>query len=172
MMRKTQHDSAEEKGAAPPVTTGAQQRDSMHESFFMVRSKRIDYLESPAVVIYFENKTQHANELRLEGQILKEKNRIESLETYTSTISHEFRTPLSTSLMFLESLLTKPGHSEGAFQMLSLVVSQLNLLLCLVNDVLDMKLIKVGKFEAKLTEFEPAKTLRFIEDMFRPQADI
>ena len=40
--------------------------------------------------------------------------------------------------------------------MLSLVVSQLNLLLCLVNDVLDIKLIKMGKFEAKLTIFDPA----------------
>lgn len=54
--------------------------------------------------------------------------------------------------------------------MLSMIVSQLNLLLCLVNDVLDMKLIKVGKIEPKLSVFEPAKTLTFIEDMFRPQA--
>ena len=110
--------------------------------------------------------------MHLESQIIKEKNRIESLETYTSTISHEFRTPLSTSLMFLESLLTMPGHNEGTFQMLSLIVSQLNLLLCLVNDVLDIKLIKMGKFEAKTSVFDPKQTLRFIEDMFKPQADI
>ena len=84
--------------------------------------------------------------MRLGSQILKEKNRSESLETYTSTISHEFRTPLSTSLMFLESILSTPGHKESTFKMLSLIVSQLNLLLCLVNDILDIKLIKLGKY--------------------------
>ena len=73
--------------------------------------------------------------------MLKEKNRNESLETYTSTISHEFRTPLSTSLMLLESILRSPALGESTYQKLSLIVSQLNMLLCLVNDVLDMKLI-------------------------------
>ena len=74
--------------------------------------------------------------------------------------------------MFLESLLSTPGHKESTFQMLTLIVSQLNLLLCLVNDVLDIKLIKSGKFETKISIFEPIKTLRFIEDMFKPQAII
>ena len=33
--------------------------------------------------------------------------------------------------------------------MLNLVISQLNLLLCLVNDVLDLKMIEGGNFENK-----------------------
>ena len=95
--------------------------------------------------------TQHANQLRLESQFLKEKNRSNALETYTSTISHEFRTPLGTSLMLLEQILSnKSLKDEGTFQMLTLIVSQLNLLLCLVNDVLDIKLIRMNRFEAKI----------------------
>ena len=57
-------------------------------------------------------------------------------------------------------------------QMLNLVVSQLNLLLCLVNDVLDLKLIKMEKFEKKIESFKPTDTLDFIKAMFRPQAEM
>ena len=117
--------------------------------------------------------TQHANHLRSESQFLKEKNRSETLETYTSTISHEFRTPLGTSLMLIEQILTNNCPiDDGTFQMLTLIVSQLNLLLSLVNDVLDLKLINMNQFEAKICSFEPEKTLKFIEDMFHPQATI
>ena len=51
--------------------------------------------------------------MQLEAKVLAETNRAETLESYTSTISHEFRTPLSTSLMFLENMLntiTNPEH--------------------------------------------------------------
>ena len=90
-----------------------------------------------------------------------------SLESYTSTISHEFRTPLSTSLMFIENMLdgvTDPEHLSA----LNLITSQLNLLLCLVNDVLDIKLIAQGKYHAKMIDFNPMDTLQFIQDMFTP----
>ena len=47
-----------------------------------------------------------------------------------------------------------------------MIMSQLNLLLSLVNDVLDLKLIKQGKYDPKLEEFNPSKTLDFIVGMF------
>ena len=37
----------------------------------MVRSKKIDYLETPAIAVYFQDMTQHANQLRLESQFLR-----------------------------------------------------------------------------------------------------
>ena len=46
--------------------------------------------------------------------------------------------------MLLESIMGMSSQDESNFQMLGLIVSQLNLLLCLVNDVLDMKLIEMG----------------------------
>ncbi len=73
--------------------------------------------------------------------------------------------------MFLENMMqtiTDPEHSR----MLQLIISQLNLLLCLVNDVLDIKLIESGKFEPKIQEFSPLETLQFIHDMFSPQASM
>lgn len=106
--------------------------------------------------------TQHVNELRLEAKILEEKNRNQSLESYTSTISHEFRTPLSTCLMFLENLLGQK-LSYDALSMLHLIISQLNMLLCMVNDVLDIKMILHKKYEAKLEKFSPLNILNFIQ---------
>ena len=63
------------------------------------------------------------------------------MQSYTSTISHEFRTPLGTSLMFLEQLLQGKKLDKATEQIINLIISQLNFLLCMVNDVLDMKLI-------------------------------
>jgi len=60
-------------------------------------------------------------------------------------MSHEFRTPLSTSLMFLEGMIVNMEDPEQ-IRVITLVTTQLNLLLCLVNDVLDIKLIEAGKF--------------------------
>ena len=80
--------------------------ESTYQSeFTLIRAKTIEYLQKPAVAIYFQNMTKHVQKLLLESQILDERNRVQSQESFTSTISHEFRTPLSTSLMFLENLL-------------------------------------------------------------------
>ena len=138
----------------------------------MIRAKKITYLEMPAIAIYFQNMTQHINYVRLEGQVLEQRNRNESLQSFTSTISHEFRTPLGTALMFLEQLLTSFNLSSGVITMLTLIINQLNLLLCLVNDVLDMKLIEQGKFDPKLEKFSPKSVLDFIVSMFEPQSNM
>ena len=138
----------------------------------MIRTKKIKYLESPAIAIYFQNMTQHVKQLRLESLVLQEKNKTQQLENYTSTISHEFRTPLGTSLMFLENLM-QLRLGEDAMSLINLVVSQLNLLLCLVNDVLDIKMIQSQKFQTKVEKFNPVKdVLEFIVAMFNPQAQM
>ena len=82
-------------------------------------------------------------------------------------MSHEFRTPLSTTLMFLERMSGSVKDPEQ-IRVIALITTQLNLLLCLVNDVLDIKLIEAGKFEPKMQTFSPLKILKFIKDMFSP----
>ena len=42
------------------------------------------------------------------------------------------------------------------------------MLLCLVNGVLDIKLIESGKYEPKFDLFNPLETLQFIKDIFSP----
>lgn len=49
-----------------------------------------------------------------------------------------------------------------------MIISQLNLLLSLVNDVLDLKMIKLDKYDPKLETFSPTETFDFIVAMFQP----
>ena len=64
-------------------------------------------------------------------------------------IEQEFRNPLSTSLMFLENLLLSKNLTAATKQILMIIVSQINLLISLLNDALDMRLIEEGSFKAK-----------------------
>lgn len=51
----------------------------MTAEYTMIRTKLIDYLERPAIAIYLENMTKHVNHLRLESQMLEQKNINESM---------------------------------------------------------------------------------------------
>ena len=99
-------------------------------------------------------------------QILQEKNKNESLESYTSTVSHEFRTPIGTSLMFLDKLQKSDDLGDEAKATIRLVMQKLNLLLSVVRDVLDPKLIEHGKFSTVKETFNPLDVLKFTQTMF------
>ena len=60
-------------------------------------------------------------------------------------VSHEFRTPIGTALMFIDLVIEIITQAE-ALRLLNIVKSSLNLLLSLVQDMLDIKLIKENKF--------------------------
>ena len=59
--------------------------------------------------------------------------------------------------------------TKNIISIILVVTNQLNLLLCLVNDVLDMKMIEQGKYSSKLEIFNPKNILEFIIDMFQAQ---
>ena len=53
-----------------------------------------------------------------------------------------------------------------------MVISQLNLLLCLVNGVIDINAIEQNKFEKKAITFKPLDVLNFIAAMFQMQSQV
>ena len=61
------------------------------------------------------------------------------------SLSHEFRSPLTSTLMLLEGML-QTLFDEALRRVVFIVISQMNLLLCLVNDLLDLKMIEEGVF--------------------------
>ena len=124
-------------------------------------------MNKSATALYFYDMTHHVDSLKLESQILESKSKNAALVNYQMTISHEFRTPLSTSLMFLESLLVE-SLSQSGQKLVKLVTMQINLLLCLVNDILDIKLIEENKFVQKMEIFSPQATFEFICNVFSP----
>lgn len=66
-----------------------------------------------------------------------------------------------TCLMFVENLLAEKFTEQGG-RIVKIIISQLNSLLCLVNDFLDLQMIEDDQFIAEIQEFSPAKTLQFI----------
>ena len=72
--------------------------------------------------------------------------------------------------MFLEQMIDQMILDKESNNVLYLVISQLNLLLSLVSDVLDMKLINEGMFNSQMESFNPKSTLDFIVAMFKPQS--
>ena len=77
-------------------------------------------------------------------------------------MSHEFRTPLGTAIMFIDLVLQMINNIE-AIKLINLIKSSLNLLLSLVNDMVDLKLIKEGQFSTNYKVFDPLDTLKFVQ---------
>lgn len=50
--------------------------------------------------------------------------------------------------------------------MLRLVIKQLHLLHSLVNDILDVHMIGAGRFEPKISVFDPNEAFEFVIKMF------
>ena len=63
-------------------------------------------------------------------------------------ISCEFRQPLTTTLVFLQSILSE-ALSEQASRLIAIVIYQINMALSFINDISDMKLIESNQFVLK-----------------------
>ena len=53
-----------------------------------------------------------------------------------------------------------------------MVISQMNLLLCLVNDILDLKMIDQDRFVKRDEPFCPTDTFNFVAGIFKKQAEM
>ena len=69
------------------------------------------------------------------------------MEMMTATVSHEMRTPINAILTQLESLQIMLIGQTQIQQMTNIIKNSAQLLLYLVNDMLDVYLIKNGKFQ-------------------------
>ena len=81
------------------------QPKGIKNQFCSIHVKQVEYMGELCTAVYFCCMTHHVDAMRFQSSVIEEKNRSETMESYTATISHEFRTPVSTSVMFLETLL-------------------------------------------------------------------
>ena len=79
-------------------------------------------------------------------------------------MSHEFRTPLGTALMFLDTVLSMIQGAQ-AIKFIQLTKSSLNLLLSLVDDIVDLKAIKENEFTIKKSVFNPYQAFDFVRQL-------
>lgn len=128
--------------------------------------------ENPATAIYFYDFSHHVEAQLLANEVVQYQSQNKSLLKESDTVSHEFRISITSSLMLLENLLSIKTLTKDAKDSIWLVISQINLLLCTVNDSLDVRLIDQNMFLDKIERFNPLETFQFILDMFKPQANL
>ena len=116
--------------------------------------------------------THHVESQKLSNEVQEHKTRHVNITNSHMFVSHEIRTPLSSCLMLLEGLLFCDQVSESARRIVLIIISQVNLLISLVNDMLDLKLIEEKKFVPKQQSFRPRETFEFIHAMFESQMKI
>ena len=97
--------------------------------------------------MFFYDMTHHIESLKRESEVLDRKNQSRQTLNYR-TFSNEFRSPLQNALMFLDSLLGEQLVTQ-AKHLVTMVISQVNMLSCLVNDVLDLNEIEECNFTPK-----------------------
>ena len=77
------------------------------------------------------------------GKVILQEKQNKKLSLSQITLSHELRAPLSSILMILETVLQCLAK-DALRETICVVISQVNLLLCLVTDMLDLKLLEKG----------------------------
>jgi signal transduction histidine kinase/DNA-binding response OmpR family regulator len=91
-------------------------------------------------------------------------------DDFLAYMSHEIRTPLHGILGMLE-LLGRSALDERQRRFARLAQSSADLLLTLLNDVLDMTQIDLGRLELEEVEFSPAAVLTEVGPMFAAAAE-
>ena len=111
---------------------------------------------------------RHAAAVRLET----ERDRVVEAEKtrsyFFSAVSHDIRTPLNAIIGFSELLQAGDVPPEDAKQALNMIVSSGKMLLQLVNDVLDLSKMDLGKLSFSLEPADVGELLREVVPAFQP----
>jgi signal transduction histidine kinase len=121
--------------------------------------------EASQLVVYsrqLEEKSQQleaaTGELRAANERLKELDKMK--DDFVSTISHEFRTPLSSIRSFSEIVHDNPDITvEQRQKFLNIIVQETERLTRLVNDILDLAKMESGHTDWNLAEIEPKEVI-------------
>jgi len=99
---------------------------------------------------------ERTRELETAYEDLKQIDRLK--DDFLSTVSHEFRTPLTSIMSFSEILLNFPDESiETKREFHSIIYSESRRLGRLINDLLDLSKIEAGKMEWRWQQVDPAR---------------
>ena len=74
---------------------------------------------------------------------------------------HEFRQPISSSLAFIEILISM-AVNQHIMALLKLIQSSLSMLLSYVDDLVDLERIKSDMWLEKSSNFSPASAIEYV----------
>jgi len=109
-----------------------------------------------------------SREISQEKDMLKEKDELKS--RFFTNISHEFRTPLTLILGSLQQLREKETDAADQ-QLLDVAYSNATRQLELINDILDLSKLEVGKLKLQASETDLAPLLKSIVQVYASLAE-
>jgi signal transduction histidine kinase len=118
-----------------------------------------------------EELRRHNEELEEENRRVEEVNRLKS--EFVSLVSHELRTPLTAITGYLDLLAENVGDGSTAQQrqLLSIIQSNADRLVGLIDDLLDLSRIESGKVELRVTAVDISALITEVAKLFQPQID-
>ena len=111
---------------------------------------------------------RHAAAVRLKAERDRVIEAEKSRSYFFSAVSHDIRTPLNAIIGFSELLRAGDVPLDEAQQQLDMIVSSGKVLLQLVNDVIDLSKVDLGKLEFHLEPSNVCELLREPVPMFQP----
>ncbi len=151
--------SALEKGAADYAVKDANQT-------------YLDLLPAVMQAAYTRHRLVRENEVQRQ-QLIYAKEKAEAASqaksNFLAIMSHEMRTPLNV-VIGLAQLLAKTSMAPRERQMIETLITNADLLLILINDLLDISRIESGALDLEMVEFEFSSILSGIHTTFESQA--
>lgn len=133
---------------------------TIHYPFWKTVYAYLIYLVIILVIFYFLQRELRLKS-RLKNSILHERiqreneDKLHQLKLHFFTnISHEFRTPLTLILSPLSLLKKKLGGHEESYEHVTMIENNANRLLRLVNQILDIRKIELGKMDLRPQQFD------------------
>jgi signal transduction histidine kinase/CheY-like chemotaxis protein len=125
------------------------------------------------VVTYRTLRTSEAGLQRARAVALAKQRRAEAANEaktrFLANMSHEIRTPLNGIIGMASAMRTQPLNEE-ARRSVGIISESGQLLLGILNDILDVSKIEVGKVELEAANFDLREVLRQVEQLQAPRA--
>lgn len=116
----------------------------MVEKYFQIRVKSLQFLQKQSIAVYMYDVTDHINSLQLgNGLFNKRQREMKTIGMKKIKLHQELKTPLGSVLMMLQAIF-KDQLSEEQRSIIMTVISQINFIVILVNDIIDLKRIECG----------------------------
>ena len=131
----------------------------------------------PAVALYMNDATGKVREKLRQLAEHEIKQTASQTESFTSTVSHEMRTPIQTMLFMLGLLLKilqavpmDPNDIKNAINYCTIITTQTELLSTFVEDLLDLRQLRDGVFKLANAPFDVIKVINDVCSIFSFQA--
>ena len=141
------------------------------KKYYQIRVKSIEFMESDAIAIHFTDLTSQVKSMQQRTTHLENEKKVIQQMLNPARLQQDFCTPLTSLLSVMQSMLEQV-LDENLRSIILVMIAQINTLVCCTNDIMARKAVQLGKYPSSQKRFDPTRTLRFILDMFRSQAEL